>query len=213
MPKKINEKLLARWIICFCLVHGRRKFYEMLNCFSDECEFVLSVIGEIYKNEAHCKKNSLTPQQRLEYHQQYSAGVMDALRVWLNNQLLLQLIEDNSGFGEGIRYMLRHWDALTRFLTVAGAPIDNSLCEQAIKVAIRHRRNSLFYKTFKGAQVGDCMMSIIHTAARNNINIFDYLNVLQRYEKFVRAGPDDWLPWNYQDTLGKMTRNISLRAA
>ena len=212
-PKKINEKLLARWIMCFCLVHGRRKFYEVLNCFSEECEFVLGVIGKIYKNESHCKKNNLTPQQRLAYHQEHSAGPMNALRVWLNNQLLFHLVEDNSGLGEATRYMLRHFDALTRFLSVAGAPIDNSLCEQAIKVAIRHRRNSLFYKTFKGAQVGDCMMSIIHTAAKNNVNIFDYLNVLQRYEKFVQADPDDWLPWNYQSTLNKMTEGVELHAA
>ena len=83
--------------------------------------------------------------------------------------------------------MLKHWEALTNFLRVAGAPIDNSLCEQAIKVAIRHRRNSLFYKTFKGAKMGDCLMSVIHTAAKNNINIFDYLNTLQRYQQLCKT--------------------------
>jgi transposase len=213
MPKKINEKLLARWIICFCLVHGRRKFYEVLNCFNEECEFVLNIIGKIYKNEAHCKKNNLSPQQRLEYHQEHSSGPMNALRVWLNNQLLFHLTEDNSGLGEATRYMLRHWEALTKFLSVVGAPIDNSLCEQAIKIAIRHRRNSLFYKTFKGAQVGDCLMSIIHTAAKNKVNIFDYLNILQRHSQSVRASPGSWLPWNYQDTLKKMLEQDELIAA
>lgn len=203
-PKKMNENLLARWIMCFCLVHGRRKFYEVLNCFNEECEFVLNIIGEIYKHEAHCKKNKLDPQQRLAYHQEHSAPLMQALRVWLNNQLLHHLVEDNSGLGEATRYMLRHWDALTKFLSVVGAPIDNSLCEQAIKVAIRHRRNSLFYKTFKGAQVGDCLMSLIHTAAKNNINIFDYLNALQRNQKAVQENPTSWLPWNYQSTLDEV---------
>lgn len=138
---------------------------------------------------------------------------MNALRVWLNNQLLFHLVEDNSGLGEATRYMLRHWDALTRFHSFVGAPIDNSLCEQAIKVAIRHRRNSLFYKTFKGAQVGDCLMSIIHTAAKNNINIFDYLNILQRHHHSVQASPGSWLPWNYQDTLKKMLEQNELIAA
>lgn len=136
---------------------------------------------------------------------------MEALRVWLNNQLLYHLAEDNSGLGEATRYMLKHWDALTQFLRVAGAPIDNSLCEQAIKVAIRHRRNSLFYKTFKGAEIGDCLMSVVHTAAKNNVNIFDYLNTLQRYQKAVQAGPDSRLPWRYQATLDKMTIAPELR--
>ena len=213
MPKKINEKLFARWIMCFCLVHGRRKFYEVLNCFNEECEFVLNVIGEIYKNESHCKKNNLSPQQRLEYHQKHSTSPMNALRVWLNNQLLFHLVEDNSGLGEASRYMLKHWSALTKFLSVAGAPIDNSPCEQAIKVAIRHRRNSLFYKTFKGAQIGDCMMSIIHTAAKNNVNIFDYLNALQRNQASVYENPDAWLPWNYQSTLDDISKRAELLAA
>lgn len=134
-------------------------------------------------------------------------------RVWLNNQLLHHLVEDNSGLGQATRYMLRHWAALTKFLTVAGALIDNSLCEQAIKVAIRHRRNSLFYKTVRGAQVGDCLMSIIHTAAKNNVNIFEYLNALQRHQHAVQENPNLWLPWNYQSTLDNMTERADLLAA
>jgi transposase len=201
MPKKIHDNLLARWIMCFCLVHGRRKFYEVYNFFSQECEFVLDMMSQVYRHEAHCKKQQLSPHERLHYHQEKSTPLMEALRVWLNNQLLHHLVEDNSGLGQAVRYLLRHWDALTRFLQVASAPIDNSLCEQAIKVAIRHRRNSLFYKTFQGANVGDCMMSLIHTAAKNHINIFDYLNTLQRYAKEVKEAPAQWLPWNYQATL------------
>lgn len=199
--------------MCFCLVHGRRKFYEVFNSFPDECGFVLDIISQVYQHEAHCKQNGFDQQMRLQYHQENSQPLMEALRVWLNNQLLHHLVEDNSGLGEATRYMLRHWNALTKFLSVAGAPIDNSLCEQAIKVAIRHRRNSLFYKTFKGAQVGDCLMSVIHTAAKNNVNIFDYLNSLQRYQKLVRANPNAWLPWNYQNTLANTTENAELCAA
>lgn len=213
IPKKVDEDLMARWILCFCLVHGRRKFYELFDCFNQECEFVLDIISKIYKHDAHCKKQQMSSEERLQYHKEHSAPLMKALRIWLNNQLLHHLVEDNSGLGQAVRYMLRHWDALTKFLHVAGAPIDNSLCEQAIKVAIRHRRNSLFYKTFKGAIVGDCMMSVIHTSAKNKINPFEYLNELQRNAKHVRANPECWLPWNYQDTLDKMAGIFDVCAA
>mgnify|MGYP003418940362 CR=1 FL=1 len=212
-PKKINEGLLARWVLCFCLVHGRRKFYEIVDHFKEECDVVIDTIAKIYKNEKHCKINKLTPDERLKYHQEHSAPAMEALRIWLNNQLLHHLVEHNSTLGEAVRYMLRHWAALTRFLSVAGAPIDNSLCEQAIKVAIRHRRNSLFYKTVKGAQVGDCLMSIIHTAAKNNANIFHYLNTLQEHKKAVHDNPDLWLPWNYQSTLNNNVERTKTKAA
>ena len=212
MPNEMSENLIARWIVCFCLVHGRRKFYELHRFFGPECQCVLDIISEVYRHEGHCKKHSLTALERLRYHQTHSAPLMQSLRVWLNNQLLHRQVEPHSAMGQAISYMLRHWHALTRFLQVAGAPIDNSLCEQAIKVAIRHRRNSLFYKTYQGARVGDGMMSLIHTAAKNKVNIFDYLNTLQRYADAVKTQPAQWLPWNYQSTLATM-REDTPRAA
>jgi transposase len=200
----IDDGLLERWILCFCLVHGRRKFFELLDFFDDECNFVLELISQIYKHERDCKEQGLNLDERLLYHQEKSLPLMQALRAWLANKLLYQEVEPNSGLGQSIRYMLNHWDGLTRFLHHPGAPIDNSLCERAIKVAIRHRRNSLFFKTQTGAEVGDCLMSIIHTAARCSANPFEYLNALQIHHQAMTLHPEQWLPWNYQDTLRRL---------
>ncbi len=204
IPKDVDADLLSRWIICFCLVHGRRKFYEVFPFFETQCDFVLKIIGKIYHHEKIIKESGLDPKERLAYHQQHSAPLMASLHTWFNNQLLHEQTEENGGMGKAIRYMLRHWKALTRFLHHEGVPIDNSLCEQAIKVAIRHRRNSLFYKTHYGAQVGDVLMSVIHTAARNQINPYDYLNALQQYELDAEINPSDWLPWTYQDRIAEL---------
>jgi len=105
--------------------------------------------------------------------------------------------------------MLRHWLPLTTFLRVAGAPLDSSWAERAIKIAIRHRRNSLFYKTCNGAKVGDCLMSLIYTANQNGINPYDYLNILQLYGPQVKANPAQWLPWNYLQTMADMTQSTA----
>jgi transposase len=205
LPKSVPEDLLARWILCFCLVHGRRKFYEIFNFFESECDYVLKQIGEVYHYEKICREKGFSAEKRLAYHQLHSGPVMEGLRIWLNNQLLYGVIEPNSGFGEAATYLLRHWEALTQFLRHAGAPLDNSICEQAIKIIIRHRKNSLFYKSPFGAEVGDAMMSVIHTAARNGANVVDYLNMLQRYADEVIASPEEWLPWTYQSTLKSRT--------
>jgi len=93
---------------------------------------------------------------------------------------------------------------------VAGAPLDSSWAERAIKIAIRHRRNSLFYKTPRGAEVGDAFMSIIYTCTQNDVNPYDYLNSLQRYGPSVEATPELWLPWNYLQTIA--TLNVRLAA-
>ena len=87
------------------------------------------------------------------------------------------------------------------FLRQAGAPLDNNLCERALKKAILHRKNALFYRTKKGAQVGDLFMSLIYTCQLNEVNPFDYLTVLQQHDDRVAACPVSWLPWNYRATL------------
>lgn len=197
IPKHMNKELTARFILCFCLVHGRRKFFEVFGDFDQECDFVLNIIGQVYTNDAHCKERKLSPDERLIYHQIHSQPLMEALKLWLHNQRAYELSEPNSGLGEAVRYMLRHWIPLTTFLRVAGALLDSSWAERAIKIAIRHRRNSLFYKTPKGALVGDCLMSLIYTCTQNGVNPYDYLNTLQRHGPQVKANPSCWLPWNY----------------
>ena len=93
--------------------------------------------------------------------------------------------------------MLKHWAGLTLFLREAGAPLDNNVCERALKKAILHRKNSLFCKTVHGAYVGDLYMSLIHTAELNGVSPFPYLVALMRNADVVSRNPAAWLPWNY----------------
>ena len=70
--------------------------------------------------------------------------MMEKLRAWSNAQFEERKVEPNSGLGQAISYLLRHWEKLTLFLRVAGAPIDNNLVERALKKAILHRRTLCF---------------------------------------------------------------------
>ena len=139
--------------------------------------------------------------ERLVYHQQHSGPVMDQLRQWLTAQLEEKKVEPNSGLGGAIGYLLKYWDRLTLFLRHAGAPLDNNVCERILKRAILHRKNSLFYKTEKGAEVGDLFMSLIHTVELCGANPFDYLTQLRHHADELEATPQDWMPWNYLETL------------
>lgn len=197
----LDEDLMASWIICLCLSHGRRRFVELLGEQDADIEFILDVISEVYGNDRYCKDNKLSPDERLLYHQKHSAPIMEAMRIWFNNLLLFKKVEPNSRLGNAIIYMLKHWEWLTQFLRVAGAPLDNNICEQAIKIVIRYRKNSLFYRTFYGASIGDAIMSVLYTAKYAGANIFDYLNTLQENEQAVQENPESWLPWNYEQTL------------
>ena len=110
-------------------------------------------------------------------------------------------MEPNSGLGQAITYMLKHWEKLTLFLRQAGAPLDSNIVERALKKAILHRKNALFYRTRNGAHVGDLFMSLIHTCESCGGNPFDYLTELQRHAAELADDPDRWMPWNYRATL------------
>ena len=63
-------------------------------------------------------------EERLKWHQDQSGPEIDDLKTWLTEQIEQHRVEPNSSLGEAIRYMLRHWEALTLFLRQPGAPLD-----------------------------------------------------------------------------------------
>ena len=198
---KLPEKLAV--IVAHCLAHGRRRFIEVAPNFPEKCREVLETLGEVYGYEAQAEQQSLTPEERLRFHQTHSGPVMQTLRTWLNAQFDERKVEPNSGLGTAIAYLLKHWDRLTLFLRQPGAPLDNNICERTLKKAILHRKNSLFYKTENGAGVGDLFMSLIHTCELNDVNPFHYLTELQRHAAELSKHPAAWMPWNYRETLAQ----------
>jgi transposase len=193
-----------RTILANCLAHGRRHFVDVADRFPDECRHVLETLAVVYKNDATAREGNLSPQARLEFHQAESGPVMEELHAWLVRQFDERLVEPNSALGKAISYLRKHWTKLTLFLRVAGAPLDNNICERALKRAILHRKNALFYKTFRGARVGDLFMSLIHTCELNGANPFDYLTELDRHAAELSSRPQDWMPWNYQAALAAL---------
>lgn len=196
-----NQSAAVNTQLAGCLAHGRRGFVEIATRFPEECRQVLESLRAVYRVDAQAKRESLNPQQRLRLHQTHSQPVMEELKTWLRQQTDQKRVEPNSGLGDAMDYLLKHWEPLTLFLRVAGAPLDNNICERALKMAILHRKNSLSYKTERGAQVGDLFMSLIHTCRLNAVNPFDYLITAVRHSRSVQAAPNQWLPWNYRQAV------------
>jgi hypothetical protein len=179
---------------------------EVAENFPEECRYVLETLGGIWHHDALAREQKLSPEERLDFHQEHSGPLMKTLHDWMEAQLAEHKTEPNSGLGKAIRYMIRHWMPLTLFLREPGAPIDNNIVERILKKAILHRKNSLFYKTLNGARVGDLFMSLIHTCELNGANPFDYLTELQRHAEELKHRPSEWMPWNYRETLARLAR-------
>ena len=188
-----------------CIPHGRRKFVEVHDAFPEEVAFVLESLRPVFRTDQQAKRDGLSPEARLLLHQRESGPRMQALSDWMAKQFEDHRVEPNSGLGQAMTYMQNHWEKLTLFLRVPGAPLSNNLCERALKKAILHRKNALFYRTLNGAKVGDLYMSLIHTAELHQVPPFDYLVALLRHAPAVALDPAAWMPWNYTTALARLT--------
>ena len=194
-----NMSQELKTIIAKCLVHARRNFVDILQNFPEQCKYVIDVFSDIYKNESITHKEEMTPDERLAYHQEHTSTIMDDFYDWLNRQINEKLVHPNSSLGKAVAYCINHWHGLTLFLREAGAPLDNNICERALKKAIMNRKNSLFYRSQRGSAVGDICISLLHTCELHHVNPFEYLVAVLNNKKLVAERPELWLPWNYED--------------
>jgi transposase len=196
-----NHAEEASLIRCHCLAHGRRKFTELEEDFPAERAMVVNALKLVYDHEDEAREKQLSAEERLVYHQTYSAPVFTTLKTWLEQQTTERLVEPNSSLGKAIAYMLDHWDTLTRVLKEPGAPLDNNVAERALKLWIRQRKNSLFYATEHSAYIASVLTSVIATCVQAGVNALDYLVAVQEHRQEVFTNPSAWLPWNYQAAL------------
>ncbi|MBA3440492.1 MAG: IS66 family transposase [Pyrinomonadaceae bacterium] len=200
-PIQMSDALSANWtgefkrIVAKCLAHARRQFVELETAFPQACGRVLDALAEVYGYDAEAKP--MTDEERLVFHQLKSGAVMQRLREWIDEQFRERHVEPNSSLGKALTYMVKHWEGLTKFLVVAGAPLDNNVCERALKLAVLQRKNALFYKTERGAATGDMLMSVIETCRMNGVNVWEYLVAVVKNERAVGRDPTAWLPWEY----------------
>jgi transposase len=190
-------------------VHGRRQFVETAANFPEECAYILETLGKVYHNDAVTRERGMTPEARLMFHQAESGPLMDQMKNWFAQQIDEKRCEPNSGLGSAIAYMQTRWEQLTLFLRIPGAPLDSNIVERALKRAILHRKNAYFYKTKRGAGVGDLFMSLIHTCQLSEVNAFEYLTVLQQNSDHLAREPGRWMPWNYVQTLASVNAPAS----
>jgi transposase len=126
---------------------------------------------------------------------------MESLRGWLKRHSERKLVEPHSDLGTAINTFRKHREKLALFLRVASAPLDDNICELALKKAILYRRNARSFKTPHCAAVGDLYRSLIHTCELKGGDPFDYLTAIQRRASEVATTLGDWMPWNHAERL------------
>ncbi|CAA9892792.1 transposase [Candidatus Methylobacter favarea] len=183
-----------------CWAHARRYFVEAEAAIPKTArgreqlatQFI-AAIGELYAIEAKAKELShdLRGQRRQEQSRPVLAKIEGLLLQHLHG------VTPGSLLGKALHYLSSQWPKLTRFIKNGAWPIDNNLCENAIRPFVVGRRNWLFCDTVAGARASANLYSLIETCKANSIEPYTYLVALFRQLPLAKTVEDfeALLPW------------------
>ena len=92
-------------ILANCLAHARRRFVDVYDRFPEPCRHLLETLAVVYRNDAVARERQLSPEARLQFHQEASGPTMQELHDWLTRQLDEKRTEPNSALGGAIGYI------------------------------------------------------------------------------------------------------------
>lgn len=181
-----------------CNAHAIRKFKDLKSLYPKECEEILKRYVKVSKKDKDLLGERVTARDRLANHKEFSLPLMKEIKSYMKGLIDNKKIEPNSTLGEAIAYFTSHYKELTAFCHIEGAPFDNNKCERGLKMVIRLRKTSMFYKNKHGAEVAGILHSVLYTAQESGVNVLHYLQTIMENQEKVCLDPKSYLPWMYQ---------------
>ena len=199
--KNFDDESRDLFIEGVCNAHAFLKFRAV----KDHHPAQYAIAGEVYKqvfdNDDIAKARSMTPEERMLFHEKHSKPLMEKLKAMCAGLIENRLVEPNSKLWEPVTFVINQWPRLTKFYEFPGVPLDTNLVEQSLIMPVRYLSSSFNYQTGNGAEVGDHHMSLIATAQANNLEPAAYLEYcLKNHEDFAKH-PEKYFPWACRDQL------------
>jgi transposase len=180
-----------------CLAHARRKLYEQRE--HAETTEALDLIGAIYVVEHEAKNASIVGTDgHLALRRERSRPLFARLLCWARRQR--RSFEPRSGMGRAVRYILRNFRELGRFLRFASIPPDNNIAEAALRRVALGRKNFLFVGHEDAGHDLAVLYTLVASCAKHAVNPLDYIaDVLTRVQSHpardvVALLPHRWKP-------------------
>lgn len=166
--------------IAHCWAHADRKFKDARDP-SVAISEIRGMISKLYDIEREVEGpfpgNDSAQEMRRRLRREKSAPLVEEIRQWAFTQGGLR----RSSFGKAVRYMLKHWDGLTRFLQDPRIELDNNAAERVLRGPVVGRKNFYGNRSKRGAKVAAILYSLIETAKLNGTDPSAFLR------KAVRA--------------------------
>jgi transposase len=183
-----------------CWAHCRRYFVEAEKAIPKKArgpeqpatQFI-AAMAELYAVEAGARAMSAV--ERAQLRAQRSRPVLEKIEALLLTNL--HRVAPSSLLGKALHYLESQWPKLIRYVDNGDWPIDNNLCENAIRPFVVGRRNWLFSDTVGGANASANLYSLIETCKANGVEPYRYfVELFRRLPAATTA--DDYealLPW------------------
>ncbi len=193
-----------------CNAHPRRAFRD--------AEIVQPVLAKeggrfltrMYAIERQALREGLTGEALVTRRQTQIRPVVDAFRVWLDEHAALL---PSDLLGKAVRYYIKHFDHLTRFIDDASIPIDNNPSERAFQDHAKLRLNSLFAGSPEGGRRWAVLLGIVTTAKRHGLDVQAYLTwMFERrgtWRKRFNLSAAQLTPAAYREMLEQKKRELA----
>ncbi|WP_062344007.1 IS66 family transposase [Novosphingobium sp. CCH12-A3] len=193
-----------------CFAHARRKFFELADVAAvarrksrnERAGMIYPIALEAVQRldalfDIERDLGGKSAAERLAVRQELSAPLIAELHVWLTNQFAK--LSRNHDLAKAINYMLRRWDAFTRFLDDGRICITNNAAERALRCVPLGRKAWLFCGSDRGGQRAAILYTLIQTARLNDVDPQAWLaDILARIADHPANRLDELLPWNWQ---------------
>ena len=184
-----------------CWAHARRYFVEAEAVLPKSARTpdqlttqFIAAIARLYAVEAKAKGK--TEDERTQLRNASSRPILADIQHLLVTHR--HSVTPGSLLGKSLHYLETQWPKLIRYVEHGAWPIDNNLCENAIRPFVVGRRNWLFADTVAGANASANLYSLIETCKANGVDPYRYLVALFKALPLAKTADDyeQLLPWH-----------------
>ena len=208
----LYERAVSPVVSGLCWAHSRRYFYELADLEAvvrrraqGKTAVVSPIALEVVRRmdllfTIERAGNGKTADQRLSARQEHSAPLVADLERYMREERAK--LPRGIGVAIPLDYMLKRWNAFTRFLNDGRVCLTNNSAERALRGLALGRKAWLFAGSERGGQRAAAMYSLIVTAKLNDVDPQAWLaDVLTRIAEHSAQRLDELLPWNWNSRM------------
>lgn len=159
-----------------CWMHCRRYFIKAFDGGDKRAAEPVGMIRQMYRIEAESKEAGDSFDQRLERRLRETKPIIDQLGEWIVAHAGRE--PPSTPLGKAFAYARNQWSALARPLEDGALELDNGDAERALRGTAMGRKNWLFAGSDEGAERAAIIATVLESATRHGLDIWQYLHDL-----------------------------------